>query len=147
MCREKRDLLEKHLEKRTTALDAVSEIQDELFAHRSGVASRLSTLLSPMVSVTIEQFGNTQKYEELLAEGLRNSGVQSGRTARKIVATMPPKEFAAAVRRRDCDRLVEVVGGLNREQAEKTMRSHIRHGAELAEHFVETEGIVCHWIV
>ena len=117
---EKRSQLQQLQEKRTGLMQRVSELRDGRFQRRQQVAAELTSRLSPSIRVTVEQFGNSQQYEGLLADGLKKSGVQSNRTAAKIVSGMSPVDFARAVRQNDQNALVDLAG-LTADQAGKVI--------------------------
>ena len=119
---EKRSLLQQLQDKRTGLMQRVSELRDRRFQRRQEVAAELTSRLSPSIRVAVEQFGNSQEYEDLLADGLKKAGVQSKRTAAKIVTGMSPVDFARAVRQNDQNALVDLAG-LTAEQAGKVILS------------------------
>ena len=117
---EKKSKLRQLQEQREGMMRAVSELRDKRFSLREQVAADLTSRLSPAIRVNVEQFGNSQQYEDMLAEGLQHSGVQSKRTAGKIVEGMSPADFTRAVRQRDHETLAELTG-LSVEQAGKVI--------------------------
>jgi len=117
---ERRAQLQQLQRERMTKMQRVSELRDGRFQLRQRIAETLSTRLAPSIRVTVEQFGNSAEYEELLAEGLKQSGVQSKRTAGKIAGAMSPADFARAVRQDDQDAIKDLTG-LTAEQAGKVV--------------------------
>ena len=101
---------------RATMMQRVSERRDRCFQQRQQVAANLTSRLAPSIRVSVEQFGNSNQYEALLAEGLRQSGVQSRRTAAKIASGLSPVDFARAVRQGDQNAMMDLAG-LTAEQA------------------------------
>ena len=122
VCDEKRSQLQQLQQDRAGLMQRVSELRDGRFQRRQKVAAELTKRLAPTIRVTVEQFGNSDQYEDLLAEGLKKAGVQSKRTAAKIAGGMSPVDFARAVRANDENALVDLAG-LTAEQAGKVILS------------------------
>jgi hypothetical protein len=122
VCDEKRSQLQQLQQDRAGLMQRVSELRDGRFQRRQEVAAELTKRLAPTIRVTVEQFGNSDQYENLLAEGLKKAGVQSKRTASKIAGGMSPVDFARAVRANDENALVDLAG-LTAEQAGKVILS------------------------
>jgi hypothetical protein len=119
-----RQQLEEQLEdlsaNRTRLLDRLSELLDERFAVRQSVAQRINACLSPSIRVQLLQFGNPERYQRLLEDGLRNARIKHLIVAEKLAKKVWPIDLARAIRHRGASALVER-GGLNAEQAEKVV--------------------------
>ncbi|MFA4974807.1 MAG: hypothetical protein WC683_19575, partial [bacterium] len=120
LCDEKRQELRRLIEERDKMMRELSEVQDQRFQLRAQVAATLTQRLAPTIRVTVEQFGSTAEYEQLIADGLKNSGVKPGLTAEKIVKAMSPADFARTIRQRNTDGLMDLAG-LTAEQAGKVI--------------------------
>ena len=105
---------------RAGLLARLSEARDKRFAIRKEVAERLNSALSPNITVSIQQDGNAEAYQELLESSLRGHGIQQGVVAQKLVRSIPPARLAALVRDADTTSLMES-GDLNPAQAAKVI--------------------------
>ena len=86
----------------------LSTLRDNRFRLRKGVADRLTSVLHPTIRVTITQEGDRQAFADLLAEGLRKSGLKYNIIVEKIVKNLSPDELSTIIQRRDFDRLAEM---------------------------------------
>jgi ABC-type cobalamin/Fe3+-siderophores transport system ATPase subunit len=68
--------------------------------------------------VSIEQYGNTCQYQELLEEALRRAGIKHGLVARKVASALSPAALAEIIKQKNVDALVKTAE-LNPEQARK----------------------------
>lgn len=98
----------------------LSETRDNRFAIRKRVAERLNTALSPNITVSIQQDGNQDAYQELIEASLKGTGVKQGMVAQKLTRTLPPAQLAELVRGSDLPNLMER-GDLNPDQAAKVV--------------------------
>ena len=108
--------------RREDLLAKLSETRDNRFGLRKRVAERLNAALSPNITVSIQQDGNTDAYQELLETSLKGAGVRQGMVAQKLIRTLPPAHLASLVRSADHTSLMER-GDLNPEQANKVIAS------------------------
>jgi DNA repair ATPase RecN len=92
---------------RTTLLRRLSDMRDVRFAHRTEVAQSLNSQLSPTIRVTIEQYGNTDSYRDLLLDAMKGSGFKYTQVVDRVVQRIPPQELAATVQRGDAQALAE----------------------------------------
>ena len=106
---------EKH---RVELLASLSETRDKRFAIRKRVADRLNAALSPNITVSIQQDGNAEAYQELIEFSMKGSGVKQNMLAQKITRTLPPAQLADLVRAGNLPLLIEH-GDMNAEQATK----------------------------
>jgi len=92
---------------RQALLARLQELRDRRFALRQAIAERITAEVSSPIRVRVEQCGNRDRYEELLASGLKSASIQHHIVAGKIASSMPPGELADAVRKGDARRLAE----------------------------------------
>jgi hypothetical protein len=104
--------------RRVELLASLSETRDRRFAIRKRVADRLNTALSPNITVSIQQDGNAEAYQELIESSMKGSGVKQNMLAQKITRTLPPSQLADLVRAGNLPLLIER-GDMNAEQATK----------------------------
>jgi ATPase subunit of ABC transporter with duplicated ATPase domains len=104
--------------RRVELLASLSETRDRRFAVRKRVAERLNTALSPNITVSIQQDGNAEAYQELIESSMKGSGVKQNMLAQKITRTLPPSQLADLVRAGNLPLLIER-GDMNAEQATK----------------------------
>jgi ABC-type lipoprotein export system ATPase subunit len=104
--------------RRMELLASLSETRDRRFAIRKRVADRLNTALSPNITVSIQQDGNAEAYQELIESSMKGSGVKQNILAQKITRTLPPSQLADLVRAGNLPLLIER-GDMNAEQATK----------------------------
>lgn len=105
---------------RTELTQRLSELRDERFSVRNAIVNRINTALSPSIRVTIEQYGNRDRYQELLEEAIKAASVQRRMVARKIVNAYSPDDLSEIIKKRDTQPLIDNAE-LNREQAQKVM--------------------------
>jgi DNA repair exonuclease SbcCD ATPase subunit len=79
----------------------ISDLRDQRFQLRLGVAERLNKHLSPMIRVRIEQFGNMDEYRNLLNQSMKGSGLRYASIVDRAVERIPPSELAAMIQRED----------------------------------------------
>lgn len=104
--------------RRVELLASLSETRDRRFDIRKRVADRLNAALSPNITVSIQQDGNTEAYHELIENSMRSSGVKQNMLAQKITRSLPPSQLADLVRAGNIPLLIER-GDMNAEQATK----------------------------
>lgn len=100
------DYLKKGIE-RQKFLRELSELKDKRFKLRDGVAKKLTSQLSPTIHVSIEPFGNTDQYRDILLESMKGTGLRYANIVDKIVQRIPPQEFSAIVLRADAKSLAD----------------------------------------
>jgi len=108
--------------KRSTLLERLSELRDKRFALRQQIVKRINDASSDTIRVSIAQFGNVTRYQELLEQGLRGSGMKHKQVAEKLAHAFSPEELAATVLGRDADSLMDKAN-VNAEQAGKILAS------------------------
>lgn len=125
---------EKH---RVGLLETLSEARDRRFAIRKQVADRLNAALSPNITVSIQQDGNTDAYQTFIESSMKGGGVKQGMLAQKLIRTLPPGQLADLVRAADPTALMER-GNLSPDQATKLL-AVFNNPEKLAE--LETVGL------
>lgn len=105
---------------RASLLRKLSELRDERFTLRKGVADRINGALSPTIRVSIVQDEDRSLYRQLIEDELRGAGLKQGPVAQKIVNALWPADLAAIVKSRNAAALVEKAE-LNPSQAEKVV--------------------------
>ena len=121
--RQRRQLVEQLVDlesNRKNLLQRLSELGDERFAVREAVAHQINAHLSPAIRVSVAQYGNPERYQRLLEEGLKGARVKHLIVAQKLAGALWPADLAAAVRRRDAGYLMEKAD-LNPDQADKVV--------------------------
>jgi len=108
--------------KQTVLLRQLSELRDERFQIRKGIADRLNAALNPAIRVTLVQDGDNESYRELLEDRLKPMNMRHGVVAQKLVQMVPPAQLAALVRSTDVTTLIEH-GDLNPDQAAKVIQA------------------------
>ncbi|MBF0182243.1 MAG: AAA family ATPase [Magnetococcales bacterium] len=88
----------------------LSGLRDDRFRLRKAIADHLTQALHPTIRVTVTQAGNRQAFAELLADGLKGSGLKYASLVDKIVQNLSPEELAICVQRKDANRLAELAG-------------------------------------
>lgn len=99
--------LQKKQNTRQALLRRLSDMKDERYRLRTGVAQAISSQLGPTIRVRIEQFGNTDAYRDLLMESMKGSGFKYTQVVDRLVQRIPPHEFAAIVLRADAQTLMD----------------------------------------
>ena len=110
--------MKKMLKQRTDLIGQLSEIRDRRFEIRKSVADRLNSCLAPNITVSIQQHGSPEAYQNLIESTLKGSGVRQGMIAQKLVRTLPPARLAELVRAADATAIMDQ-GDLNADQATK----------------------------
>jgi ABC-type lipoprotein export system ATPase subunit len=98
---ERRAALDKLSQERAAARARLSELRDQRYRLRVGVAERLNQHLSPMIRVRVEQFGNPDEYRDLLTQSMKGSGLRYAAIVDRAVERVPPAELAALIQRED----------------------------------------------
>ncbi len=107
---------------RKTMLERISELWDERFAVREGVAQRINAHLYPSIRVSISQYGNPERYQRLLEDGLKGARLKHLLVAQKLATAFWPGDLVTVLRRRDAGALIDKAG-LNPDQADKVVAS------------------------
>jgi DNA repair ATPase RecN len=105
---------------RTALLARLSRLSDERFAVRRSVAERINACLSPAIRVQVVQYGNPERYQRLLEDGLKNARLKHLIVAQRLADRVCPTYLVDAVRRLDTTALAQRAD-LNTEQAEKVV--------------------------
>jgi len=105
---------------RISLMEKLSELRDERFSIRLAVVERINAAVSPMIRVSLEQFGELGKYYGLLVGALKGAGIQHNVVAAKIANSVPPSDLSIAVKTGDAQSLVEHAG-INGIQAAKAI--------------------------
>ncbi len=107
---------------RRSQLQRLSELWDERFAVRQGISERINSHLAPAIRVSVRQFGNPERYQRLLEDGLKNARIKHLIVAQKLANAFWPGDLAATIRRRDTASLIEKAE-LNPDQGDKIVAS------------------------
>lgn len=110
--------LGKLLEDRNKMLQKLSELRDERYNIRKGVADEINSHLHPNIKVTILQDMGADEYRNTLEAFLRGCGMQQAVVAKKITEAFPPSELVSILRLNDQHKLIDT-GSLNESQAAK----------------------------
>ena len=78
---------------RKTLLERLSELWDERFAVREGVAERINSHLTPSIRVSISQYGNPERYQRLLEDGLKGARLKHVIVAQKLANAFWPGDL------------------------------------------------------
>lgn len=92
---------------RAQMLSELSEALDLRFAHRKQIVDRINSELMPTIRVSIQQFGNHDKYQEFLASALSSCGIYHNQVARRLSDLIAPPQLAELVRNQDEKTLYE----------------------------------------
>ena len=79
----------------------LSDLRDDRYKLRLGVAERLNQHLSPMIRVRVEQFGNMDEYRALLTQSMKGSGLRYASIVDRAVERIPPAELASLIQSED----------------------------------------------
>jgi ABC-type lipoprotein export system ATPase subunit len=118
MAEEIRKQIKASEKRRVELLASLSETRDKRFAIRKRVADRLNAALSPNITVSIQQDGNAEAYQELIESSMKGGGVKQNMLAQKITRALPPSQLADLVRSGNLALLIER-GDMNADQATK----------------------------
>lgn len=122
---ELRKQLKEAEKRRAELLKSLSEARDARFAIRKSVADKLNDALAPNITVTIQQDGNNEAYQQLVESSLRGAGVKQGIVAGKLAPNIPPTQLAQMVRAGDTTGIREAAD-LNADQATKVVAAFNR---------------------
>ncbi len=95
------------LVERKRMLDALSEALDKRFTYRKEIVDRINSELMPNIRVSIQQFGNHEKYQEFLAAALSSCSINHIQVSKRLADLVPPTLLADIVRRKDEKTLFE----------------------------------------
>ena len=130
------DQLRGLLRKREELLQRLSDLRDERFEIRRGIAGHITRSLDEAVRVDVVQAGERDAYCQQLQEALRGVGMQQNVVAQKLSAALAPARLVALVRNADAQALVDEAE-LNASQAQKVietlMESDVLFDLETAE--------------
>lgn len=111
----------KKLEDERAALRArLSEVRDQRFAIRLGVAKRLNAALNPSLRINVAQSADQESYRRFLESALRDAGIQHRVVAAALSKEISPDELAELVVAKDAAILAHR-GGINPQQAAKVI--------------------------
>lgn len=79
----------------------LSDLRDERYRLRVGVADRLNDRLKPMIRIQVNQFGNRDEYKNVLNQAMKGSGLRYASIVDRAAERVPPIEFASAIQRED----------------------------------------------
>lgn len=114
---------------RRTLLENLSNLNDTRYQYRREVVDWLNEHkeLKSTIRVSLEQFGNVDRYQKILEESLVNCGFHYNRTVPKAIQILAPEKLAELVERKDFQTLSEKLD-LNDEQVQKFVTA--LHGKE-----------------
>lgn len=98
---EKKEALAELNKERERLRARLSDLRDERYKLRLGVAERLNQHLSPMIRVRVEQFGNMDEYRALLTQSMKGSGLRYASIVDRAVERIPPAELASLIQGED----------------------------------------------
>ena len=98
----------------------LSELWDERFALRQNIVGRINSHLMPSIRVSISQYGNPERYQKILEDGLKGARIKHVVVAQKLANAFWPADLVVAMRRRDSGALIEKAE-LNPDQADKVV--------------------------
>ena len=104
---------------RNELLKRASELRDQRFALRKGVAERLTNRF-PSIRVTVVQAAELEHYRSLVTEALKGAGVKQGVVAERLALTFLPGELASLVAASNYSTLAERTG-FDEERARKVV--------------------------
>ena len=84
----------------------LSDLRDQRYRLRVGVADRLNERLKPMIRIQVNQFGNRDDYRNVLNQAMKGSGLRYASIVERAAERIPPVEFASAIQREDHATLV-----------------------------------------
>lgn len=84
----------------------LSDLRDQRYRLRVGVADRLNEKLKPMIRIQVNQFGNRDEYKHVLNQAMKGSGLRYASIVERAAERLPPAEFASTVQREDHATLV-----------------------------------------
>jgi hypothetical protein len=121
--RQRDGLLEKQAalhRERNGLLVKLSELRDNRYTIRHGIAERINIALMPTIRVSLEQSGHMGQYRSMLEEALRGARLKHGVVAQRIVERVNPADLGVLIRNGDCDALAQRLG-INGDQARKVV--------------------------
>jgi len=108
--------------RRGSLMEQLSELRDQRFSIRQSVVDTINSHVAPTIQVRLAQQGDTDLYSGFIANAIRNAGVRHVQVASKLASTLPPRELAELVRRRD-SHSVAIQSGINADQAAKVVEA------------------------
>ena len=102
---------------RSDLLKRVSELRDQRYALRKGVAERLTQQFQS-IRVTVAQAAELQQYRDLVAGALKGAGMKQGLVAERLSQVFLPTELAQVVAKSD-HKAVMQHAGFDEERAKK----------------------------
>ena len=121
--KKKVDLKEKK-DQRKLLVEKLSELRDKRYTIRMQVASNINDKLKPTIRVRIDQFGNPNKYSNILKESLVGSNIKFSRIVEKAVERIPPQELVLHIQESETKKIMELLD-LDEVQAAKFI-SHLK---------------------
>ena len=105
---------------RTVLLGKLSDLREQRFKVRNGIAEIINATLAPNIKVGVKQDGDKTLYISCLEDLLRGARVKQGAVAQKIADSMWPVDIVKIVREKSVDELVDKAE-LNPDQADKVV--------------------------
>ena len=107
---------------RLTHLHSLSELLDERFLKRQEIVTRINAALMPNIRVSIQQFGNRETYQGLLADGLKGCQIQHRLVAGKLAELISPAKLSTLIRDGNEKQLIDT-SGINQNQAKAVIQA------------------------
>jgi ATPase subunit of ABC transporter with duplicated ATPase domains len=112
--------LESLISEREKMLEKLSDLRDKRYFIRKETAEKISKEFYPNIRATVIQGAGTELYHASLEHFLKPCGVRLETVVKKLVDAFPPESLIDIVRKNDQRALIEI-GGLNESQAAKIM--------------------------
>ncbi|MBF0395739.1 MAG: hypothetical protein HQK78_03130 [Desulfobacterales bacterium] len=121
----KKNDIEEKVDQRRKLIGKLSELRDKRYTKRMEVASKINSKLSPTIRVRIEQFGNPNRYTNILSDSLKGAQLRFSRIIEKIVERIPPQDLAIYIQKSDTKAIMDQLD-LDEDRAMKFI-SQLRH--------------------
>ncbi len=127
---------------RQTLLNAYTELIDRRFILRKSIVDCINDNLMPNIRVSLKQLGNSEIYQNLLAEGLKRCQIQHRQVAARIAAQLSPTALIELIGNEDESSLMSIVG-MNKNQARAVISSFSGEEAIEALEIVDMPDLPC----
>lgn len=94
---------------RAELLQELEEAWQRTFERRRSAAAQINEKFAPLIKADVEQFGYTASYSGLLRNMMQGSGIQYSDIAKKIAATVSPRELGEWVEDFDTNALAQAI--------------------------------------
>lgn len=110
--------------KRGAALDRLDDLRDARFAARAQIASHLTKILAPRISVSISRAGQFEPFSATIGDALKGSGLKYGDLAPAIAAKVSPRELLESAET-DAVEFIADATGISRDRTARLL-AHLR---------------------